>query len=107
MACQRKAGSVANHQRDGTIDLRRDGALGVLPSSPRGNGFNRNKSETDSEGESQTFDDGARTHEENKTFLAMPEWNSFARTSSRALASKLCEIFATLGIFLNRTAIQH
>ena len=71
------------------------------------NGFNRNKSETDSEGESQTFDDGARTHEENKTFLAMPEWNSFARTSSRALASKLCEIFATLGIFLNRTAIQH
>jgi hypothetical protein len=37
----------------------------------------------------------------------MPEWNSFARTSSRALASGLCEIFATLGIFLNRTAIQH
>jgi hypothetical protein len=44
MACQRKAGSSGS-----------DGALGVLPSSPRGNGFNRNKSETDSEGESQNF----------------------------------------------------
>jgi hypothetical protein len=25
----------------------------------------------------------------------------------RALLAALCEIFATLGIFLNRTAIQH
>src|SRR5262245_3181950 len=32
----------------------------------------------------KTFDDGARTHEENKHFPATPEWNSFARISSRA-----------------------
>src|SRR5262249_13755967 len=55
----------------------------------------------------KTFDDGARTHEENKHSPRCPSGTcSPAPLHARSLR-RLCEIFATLGIFLNRTAIQH
>jgi hypothetical protein len=55
----------------------------------------------------KAFDNGARMYDENKTFPGRRQWNSFTRTSSARSLGALCEIFATLGNFLNRTAIQH
>jgi len=40
-------------------------------------------------------------------FLRRRQWNSFAKASSARASAAFCEIFATLWIFLNRTAIQH
>jgi hypothetical protein len=54
----------------------------------------------------QTSGNGARTHDEN-IFLRRRQRNSFAKASSARSSAALCEIFATLLIFLNRTAIQH
>ena len=57
----------------------------------------------------RTSENRARTHDENKIYLGaavggtrLPNGASSARSSAG-----LCEIFATLCIFLNRTAIQH
>jgi hypothetical protein len=64
------------------------------------------RAKSDGEGENETSENGARTHDEN-IFLRCRQWNSSAKASSARSSAALCEIFATLWIFLNRTAIQH
>src|SRR5262249_16936046 len=59
------------------------------------------------EGETRSFDNGARRYDEHRHSPRAASGTRSPRTASaRSLAAR-CEIFATLGIFLNRTAIQH
>jgi hypothetical protein len=54
-----------------------------------------NRAKNDGEGENETSENGARTHDEN-IFLRRRQWNSSAEASPARSSAALCEIFATL-----------
>src|SRR5262249_35094749 len=112
MACQRKEGSSGGGLGGGTISKTGRSTRGA---TGRSAGCRLRRAETVStvtrarqtaRASLKTFDDGARTHEENKiprdARVELVRPHLFTRSLRR-----FCEIFATLGIFLNRTAIQH
>src|SRR5215472_10454599 len=70
-------------------DARRTAAWGA---STR---FYPSPEQNDGEGENETSENGARTHDEN-IFVRRRQWNSSAKASPARSSAALCEIFATL-----------
>ena len=88
------------------LDRRRGATLGAVFVG-RADAFQTSPKQKGSEGENKTSENGARTHDENIFSAAAASGTRFAKASSARFSAALCEIFATLWIFLNRTAIQH
>jgi hypothetical protein len=87
-------------------DRRRGATLGAVFVG-RADAFHASPKQKGSEGENKNFREW-RAHACRKYFSATAASGTrFAKASSARFSAALCEIFATLWIFLNRTAIQH